>query len=90
MNIWRLIVREIRHRALNFALGFISVSVAIACLIAAMGLLRADEATTRAILTERETAVAEAGVFDVGLLGRGRHHVLEQLVDAVELLGFLG
>lgn len=61
MTIWRLIVREIRHRALNFALGFISVSVAVACLIAALGLLRTDEATTRAILAKREAEVAEAG-----------------------------
>lgn len=61
MNIWRLIVREIRHRALNFTLGFISVSVAIACLIAALGLLQTDEATTRALLAKREAAVAEAG-----------------------------
>ena len=61
MTIRRLIIREIRHRALNFALGFLSVSVAIASLIAALGLLRTDEATTRVILAEREAAVADAG-----------------------------
>ena len=29
MNLWRLIIREIRHRALNFALGILAVAVAI-------------------------------------------------------------
>ncbi len=61
MNLWRLIVREIRHRALNFALGILAVTVAIACLIAALALLKVDRVATRAILAQKEAEVTEAG-----------------------------
>ncbi len=61
MNLWRLIIREIRHRALNFALGILAVAVAIACQVAALALLKIDRAATREILAQKETEVAEAG-----------------------------
>lgn len=61
MSPWRLIVREIRHRALNFTLGILAVTTAIACLIAALALLHIDRAATREILTQKEAEVTEAG-----------------------------
>jgi len=61
MNLWRLIIREIRHRALNFALGILAVAVAIACQVAALALLKIDRAATRNILARKEAEVAEAG-----------------------------
>ena len=61
MNLWRLIVREINHRALNFALGIVAVTIAIACLIAALALLELDRAATRQILAKKEAEVTEAG-----------------------------
>ncbi len=61
MNLWRLIIREIRHRALNFALGILAVAVAIACQVAALALLKIDRAATRDILARKEAEVAEAG-----------------------------
>lgn len=58
MKLWRLILREISHRMLNFVLGCSSVCVAVACLVGAMTLLHADELRTREILDERTAEVA--------------------------------
>ncbi|MCA9023953.1 MAG: FtsX-like permease family protein [Planctomycetaceae bacterium] len=63
MSVWRLMLREILHRKLNFGLGVLSVAIAIACLVGAQSLLQADRVITQHILSERqaevETAVAE-------------------------------
>jgi ABC-type lipoprotein release transport system permease subunit len=63
MSVWRLVIREINHRMLNFLLGLLSVTVAVTCLVGAQTLLRADRVTTRQLLNDRqtkiETAVAE-------------------------------
>ncbi|MFT5095637.1 MAG: putative ABC transport system permease protein [Porticoccaceae bacterium] len=72
MSVWRLVLREMKHRKANFVLSLLSVTVAIACLVGAQTLLRSDEIQTETILsdkqdeietaiTEREAAVAEAG-----------------------------
>jgi len=63
MNVWRLVVREISHRRLNFTLGLVSVAVAVGCLVGALTLLRADEIRTAEILdrqrTENEQQIAK-------------------------------
>lgn len=72
MSVWRLVIREMKHRKANFVLSLLSVTVAIACLVGAQTLLRSDEIQTETILsdkqaeietaiTEREAAVADAG-----------------------------
>jgi hypothetical protein len=47
MNVWRLVLREISHRKLNFVMGLVSVAVAVACFVGAKTLLRADEIQTQ-------------------------------------------
>ena len=56
MNVWRLVLREISHRRLNFALGLLSVAVAVGCLVGALTLLSADEIRTAEILDTYRTA----------------------------------
>jgi hypothetical protein len=46
MNVWRLVLHEISHRKLNFAMGLLSVVVAVGCFVGAKTLLRADEIRT--------------------------------------------
>ena len=60
MNVWRLVVREIAHRKVNFLLALLSVSVAVGCLVGAWTLLEADEIQTQQILAARELAVEKA------------------------------
>ena len=59
MSIWRLITREIRHRKLNFLLGLLSVTAAVACLIGAQSLLRADRLMTDRLLAAKEADVEQ-------------------------------
>jgi putative ABC transport system permease protein len=59
MSVWRLIVREILHRKFNFALGLLSVVVAVGCLVGAMTLLRAHDLQTEQIITAKEAETAE-------------------------------
>lgn len=54
MTIWRLILREIAHRKLGFALGLISVSIAVASLAGAMTLLRAHDLRTEQLVAAKE------------------------------------
>jgi putative ABC transport system permease protein len=72
MNVWRLVFREIKHRKLNFAMGLLSVCVAVASLIGAQTLLTGDriltgqllsakEAEVRTTLVEKQAAVEQAG-----------------------------
>jgi hypothetical protein len=61
MNVWRLVVREIMHRKLNFCLALVSVSVAVACFVGALTLLEAHEIRTGEILANTQVEV-EASV----------------------------
>jgi len=72
MSLWHLVAREIRHRRANFLLGFLSVTVAVACLVASLTSLKAHTIQTERILTEtkqeqqaiidqREQSVKKAG-----------------------------
>lgn len=54
MNLRRLILREIAHRKLNFALGMLGVAAATACLVAEMALLRKHDLVTEKILSAKE------------------------------------
>jgi putative ABC transport system permease protein len=60
MSVWRLVLREMKHRKANFALSLLSVTVAITCLVGAQTLLRSDEIQTESILSEKQTEVESA------------------------------
>ncbi len=53
--------REIGHRKLNFMLGLLSVSVAIACLVGSLTLLKANDVATEKILAEKQELVEKEG-----------------------------
>ena len=59
MSIWRLVLREIQHRKLNFGLGLLSVVVAVACFTGALTLLRAHDLRTERIIAAREAETRE-------------------------------
>ncbi len=61
MNVWRLVLREIAHRRLNFTLGLLSNVAAVACLVGAMTLLRAHVLYTNELLAAEQKKVEEAG-----------------------------
>ena len=54
MKIWRMLVREIICRKLNFALGLLAVVIAVAALTGAVELLKCHDLQTRHILDEKE------------------------------------
>ncbi len=60
MNVWRLVFREIKHRKLNFAMGLLSVAVAVASLIGAQTLLTGDRILTGQLLSAKEDEVRTA------------------------------
>ena len=60
MNVWRLVVREIAHRKLNFLLGLLSVAVAVGCLVGAMTLVRGNEFRTGELLAAKQAEVEQA------------------------------
>lgn len=60
MNVWRLVLREMKHRKANFVLSLLSVTVAIACLVGSQTLLRSDEIQTETILAEKQFEIESA------------------------------
>lgn len=59
MNLWRLVIREINYRKAGFAMGLVSMTVAIACLAGAVTLLRAHDIRSERILAQREQETRE-------------------------------
>ncbi|MCZ7647124.1 MAG: FtsX-like permease family protein [Planctomycetota bacterium] len=60
MSLWRLVLKELRHRKGNFALSLLSVSVAIATLAGALTLLRAHRQRTESLIAEKQAQVEAA------------------------------
>jgi len=54
MSVWRLILRELLHRKLNFALGVLSVFVAVGVLVANVTLLEAHDVCTEELLARKQ------------------------------------
>ena len=54
MTLWRLVVKEILHRRLNFVLGLLSVVLAVGCLVGALTLLKVHDVRTRWVLERKE------------------------------------
>ncbi len=61
MSLWKLIVREMVHRKLNFLFSLLSVVIAVACLAGAWTLLQADERDTARLLAAKQREVEAAG-----------------------------
>ncbi|WP_417383835.1 ABC transporter permease [Gimesia sp.] len=61
MSLFHLVIQEMQHRKMNFLLGLLSVVVAVACLVAALTLLQADEIQTELILEKKSVEVKQAG-----------------------------
>ncbi|HOW65899.1 MAG TPA: FtsX-like permease family protein [Candidatus Paceibacterota bacterium] len=59
MNLIHLVLREICHRKLNFSLGAVSVSLAVACLVAELAILQKHDARTEQIVSAKEAATRE-------------------------------
>jgi putative ABC transport system permease protein len=60
MTIWSLLIREILHRKLNFALAVLSVVVASGSLIGSIALLRIHDVRTDQILEQKETELQQS------------------------------
>jgi len=60
MTIWSLLVREILHRKLNFALGVLSVMMASGSLIGSVTLLRIHDIRTGQILEAKQAELAKS------------------------------
>jgi hypothetical protein len=54
MKVWQLVINEIRHRKLTFALGVVSVGVAVGCLAGSLTLLKTHDLYTQQTLAEKE------------------------------------
>ena len=61
MSVWRLVVKEIGHRKLNFGLSVLSVLVAVGALVGALTLLHAHDVRTDQMLAEKLAEVKRQG-----------------------------
>lgn len=59
MTIWNLLIREILHRKLNFALSVLSVIVASGSLVGAVALLRIHDIHTNELLEQKQAELAQ-------------------------------
>jgi len=59
MSIWRLIIKEIAYRKSTFAVGVLSVLIAVGCALGAVSLLRAHDLRTKRILADKEAKTRE-------------------------------
>jgi ABC-type lipoprotein release transport system permease subunit len=59
VTIWNLLVREILHRKLNFALGVLSVVVASGSLVGAVALLQIHDAHTNRLLEAKQAELTQ-------------------------------
>ncbi len=61
MSVWRLVLREIRYRRLNFCLAVLSVLAAVGCLVAVLALLRQHDRRTEELVAAQEEKVRAGG-----------------------------
>ncbi len=60
MQLWRLVIKELWHRKLNFASGLLSVAIAVGCVAGALALLAAHDERTEAVIMQKEIETREA------------------------------
>jgi ABC-type lipoprotein release transport system permease subunit len=61
MSVWRLVLREILYRKLNFGLAVLSVLTAVGCLVAVLTLLRLHDLRTEELVAAREAEARAKG-----------------------------
>ena len=54
MNVWQLVVREVAHRRLGFALALLSVTAGVGSLVSALASRQAHDRRTREMLARKE------------------------------------
>jgi putative ABC transport system permease protein len=59
MNLYRLMFREILHRKLSFSLGVVSASMAVACLVAELAILKKHDLRTDQIIAAKEATTRQ-------------------------------
>ncbi|MFC1562724.1 ABC transporter permease [candidate division KSB1 bacterium] len=59
MNLWQLVIKEIRHQRLSFCLGILAVIIAVGVLAAELTLLGAHDLQTQEILAAKEVQLKE-------------------------------
>ena len=59
MSLWRIIVREILHRRLTFALGVLSVAIAVAVVVAGFSALGRHDRNTALIIARKEASTRQ-------------------------------
>ena len=90
MKLSHLVVCEITHRKLNFALGFFSITVAAGCLVGAVLLLGADRIETKQTLAneQQELELQIASAWSIGaLVGRAEDRGLHRRCLSTDLPG---
>src|SRR5262245_65701626 len=77
MSIWRLVIREIAFRKLNFGLALAAAAAAVACLVALAVSLRLHDLGTDEIMRRHEDDIRKA-MLDLGqnvlIYPRGQKH----------------
>jgi putative ABC transport system permease protein len=61
MSVWRLVLREILYRKLNFGLAVLSVLTAVGCLVAVLTVLRLHDLRTEELVAAREAEAQDQG-----------------------------
>jgi ABC-type lipoprotein release transport system permease subunit len=61
MSVWRLVLREILYRKLNFGLAVLSVLTAVGCLVAVLTVLRLHDLRTEELVAAREAEAQAQG-----------------------------
>jgi putative ABC transport system permease protein len=61
MSVWRLVLREILYRKLNFGLAVLSVLTAVGCLVAVLTLLQLHDLRTEELVAAKESEARARG-----------------------------
>lgn len=59
MTLWRLLTGEIAHRRLSFALGCLSVAIAVGAVVGSLAMLRGHDLRTERLVEEKEARTRE-------------------------------
>ena len=59
MTLWRLLTGEIAHRRLSFALGCLSIAIAVGAVVGSLAMLRGHDLRTERLIEEKEARTRE-------------------------------
>ena len=83
-----LVLRELRFRRLSFSLTLLSVSVAVAALVAAQALMRSDEMQTQKLLDSKYALIQEAIAAREQQVATAGHELNDEIRKQMLGLGF--